>query len=353
MSSYFSVLSGWMIPITRVLEEWQIDLADVLKDCDVKSEDFKDQESRLSAEKMALIIDYCNRKKGRKDFALAIAKAFHPGMFHALGYAMMSSESLKDALYRIARYKRVVSNTCTLNVEERGENIHFVMDIKCYEDSQRPVLTQDCIIAFLGTIVQFARETLKTDYNPLEIHFNWPKPNYDTSFLNDYFKCDIVFDSDELSLVFDEKTLSKQLVGGNPLLTQSHEKILDDYLSRLDKNDVEQLVKNRIYEMLPLGTPSQTEIASQLGMSLRNLQRRLQEKQTSFRDILENTRKKLALEYILQSHLSFSEIGYLVGFSNIGNFNRAFKRWTGVTPGVYRKQQHNIIMESTEPRSTL
>lgn len=344
MSSYFSVVSGWMIPITRALENWNIALSDVMRECDVRQEDFVDQESRLSAEKTALIMDFCNSHAGRHDFAIAIAKAFHPGMFHALGYAMMSSDSLKDAFFRIARYKRVVSNTCTLQVDARGEHMHFIMDIMAYDDSSRPVLSHDCILSFLGTITQFARETLKNDYSPLEVHVNWPKPNYDTSFLNDYFQCDIYFDSDEISLVYDEETLSKQLVGRNPLLTQSHEKLLDEYLSRLDKTDVEQLVRNRIYEMLPLGTPSQSEIASHLGMSLRNLQRRLQERNTSFRDILENTRRKLALEYILQSHLSFSEIGYLVGFSNIGNFNRAFKRWTGVTPGVYRKQQQSSVL---------
>ena len=343
MSSYFSVISGWMIPITRALESWNIELCDVMRECGVRQEDFVDQESRLSAEKTALIMDFCNTHANRHDFSIAIAKAFHPGMFHALGYAMMSSDTLLDAFFRIARYKRVVSNTCTLKLEPRGENMHFLMDVIAYDESGRAVLSHDCIFSFLGTITQFARETLKSDYSPLSVHLNWPKPNYDTQFLNDYFQCEIFFDSDEISLAYDEETLSKQLIGRNPLLTQSHEKLLDEYLSRLDRTDVEQLVRNRIYEMLPLGTPSQSEIASHLGMSLRNLQRRLQERNTSFRDILEHTRRKLALEYILQSHLSFSEIGYLVGFSNIGNFNRAFKRWTGVTPGVYRKQQSSVL----------
>ncbi len=348
MNSYFSVLSGWMIPITRAMDVWGIELNEVIQACDIHQDDFKDHESRISAEKMALIMDYCNKAKGRQDFSIAIAEQFHPSMFHALGYAMLCSDSLKDAFYRIAQYKRVVSNTCTLTVETRAENMHFVMNVKCYEDSHRPVLSQDSVVSFLGTMVQFARETLKSDYSPLAVHLNWPTPNYDTQFLNDFFQCDVIFDSDEISLVYDEATLSKHLVGGNPLLTQSHEKMLDDYLSRLDKNDVEQRVKNRIYEMLPLGTPSQTEIAAKLGMSLRNLQRRLQERETSFRDILEATRKKLALEYIQQNHLSFSEIGYLVGFSNIGNFNRAFKRWTGSTPGAYRKQHNNLIIDNQE-----
>lgn len=345
MSSYFSVLSGWMIPITRAIQGWGIGVQEVIEACDIKPEDFKDQESRLSAEKTTLIVEYCNKMANRKDFAIEVARQFHPGMFHALGYAMMSSDSLKDAFNRLSRYKRVVSNTCNLTVEERDQELHYIMNLYCYEDSQRPVLSHDCVWCFLGTMVQFARETLKSNYSPKQVRVNWSKPAFDLSCFEAFFECQIVFDSDEIALVYDASELSKQLVGSNPLLTQSHEKMLDEYLSRIDKSDVEQLVKNRIYEMLPLGTPSQTEIASQLGMSLRNLQRRLQEKDTSFRDILEGTRRKLALEYIHQNHLSFSEIGYLVGFSNIGNFNRAFKRWTGSTPGAYRKQQHSFVLE--------
>ena len=129
-------------------------------------------------------------------------------------------------------------------------------------------------------------------------------------------------------------------MGDNSLITQSHEKMLNEFLSRLDKNDVVQLVKNSIYEMLPLDTPTQTEIAKHIGMSLRNLQRKLNEQDACYRDLLEQTRKKLALEYISQGHLSLSEVGYLVGFANIGNFNRAFKRWTNFAPGEYRKDKH-------------
>ena len=107
-------------------------------------------------------------------------------------------------------------------------------------------------------------------------------------------------------------------------------------MARIDKNDLTHVIKNKIFELLPLGAPSQTEIAEYLGLSLRNLQRKLQDQGTSYKEILENTRKKLAMNYIIQKHLSLSEIGYLVGFSSVGNFNRAFKRWTNQTPGEFR-----------------
>lgn len=337
MTDHFTVYKGWIIPISKACESWKIDINEAMKHCDVKVSDFSDHESHLSAEKTGRLIDHCNKIAHRKDFSVVVAKNFHPGMFHALGYAMMSSNCLKDAFNRIARYKKIVSNTCTLNVVEGKQSVFLNMEVYCYEDSKRPVLTHSAIESFLGTIVQFTRESLKPDFKPLAIYLNWVKPNHDYQYLEDFFHCKVIYGAKEIAIEFDVHAITTTLIGGNALLIQSHEKMLDEYMTRIDKNDVEQLVKNKVVEMLPLGTPCQSEIANILGMSLRNLQRKLNDQETCYRDILEQTRKKLALEYITQQHLMFSEIGYLVGFSNIGNFNRAFKRWTECTPGEYRK----------------
>lgn len=340
MTDFFSVLSGWLIPIKRAMDEWQIDFNIALADCGIKTSDFKNQESRLSAERVAQLIEYCNRLKGRDDFAITVADNFHPGTFHVLGYAMMASNNLFDAFKRIVRYKKVVSNTCTIKIEENPNICKLVLTPFLYESTNRAVLSQNAIIIFIATLVKFARETSSHNFKPLEVNFNWSNPDQKFQFLTDFFDCPVNFDQSEISFSCETDILKEPLLGGNPLITQSHEKMLNEFLSRIDKNDVVQTVKNNIYEMLPLGTPTQTEIAKLIGMSLRNLQRKLNEQDACYRDLLEETRKKLALEYISQEHLSLSEVGYLVGFSNIGNFNRAFKRWTNCAPGEYRKDKH-------------
>jgi AraC-like DNA-binding protein len=340
MTDYFSVLSGWLIPIKKAMDEWDIDFHSALTECGIKTSDFKHQESRLSAESVAQVIEYCNRLKKRHDFAITVAENFHPGTFHVLGYAMMASNNLYDAFKRIIRYKKVVSNTCSIEIEESPNVYKLVLTPFLYESTNRPVLSHNAIIIFVATLVKFARETSSHSFKPLEVNLNWINTNNKYCFLNNFFDCPVNFAQSEISFSCDAATLKEPLLGGNPLITQSHEKMLNEFLSRLDKNDVVQSVKNSIYEMLPLGTPTQTEIAKHIGMSLRNLQRKLNEQDACYRDLLEQTRKKLALEYISQGHLSLSEVGYLVGFANIGNFNRAFKRWTNFAPGEYRKDKH-------------
>ena len=341
MQDYYSTLNGWMIPFLRAMEAHNIDAALALKECGISQEVIADQESRIAAEKFSHLIEYCNKKLERHDFTILIAEQFHPGMFHALGYAMMSSSTLQGALERIAHYKRVVSNTCKLSNHEESDQLIFEMDIFLYEGTNRPVLPLIAAELFLATIIRFTRDLVALNFTPEKVCFTYPKPNYDVTYLNSFFKCEVEFSSNTTAIIFNLAQAQEKLICGNPLITHSHEKMLDDFMARIDKNDLSHVIKNKIFELLPLGAPSQIDIAQYLGMSLRNLQRKLHDQGTSYKEILESTRKKLAMDYIEQQHLSLSEIGYLVGFSSVGNFNRAFKRWTNQTPGDYRNKPIN------------
>lgn len=345
MQEYYSTLNGWIIPLARAMEAHNIDRTKALKACDISRDVMDNQESRIAAEKLSQLIDYCNKKLARHDFSIEIAEQFHPGTFHALGYAMMSSSTLHDALERIAHYKRVVSNTCKLVNREENELFIFEMDIFTYETTNRPVLSLLTVETFLATITRLSRELVSLDFNPEKVCFSYAKPNYDVQYLNDYFGCEVEFDSDKSAIIFNLAQTKEKLIGGNPLITQSHEQMLNEFMARIDKNDLTHVIRNKIFEMLPLGAPSQTEIAEHLGMSLRNLQRKLNEQGTNYKEILEQLRKKLAMDYIMQHHLSLSEIGYLIGFSSVGNFNRAFKRWTDQTPGDYRQSQSSHFQQ--------
>ena len=318
VQNYYSTLTGWMIPTSKAMDAHNIDIAAALKECDISQDVMADQESRIAAEKLTQLIHYCNTKLARHDFSILIAEQFHPGMFHALGYAMMSSNTLQDALQRIAHYKRVVSNTCKLvNYEKNGQFV-FEMQIITYDTTNRPVLSLVTVETFLATIIRFSRELVTLDFSPEKICFAYAQPDHDVSYLEDFFNCEIEFSSDKTAIYFDLEQTQEKLMCGNPLITQSHEKMLDEFMVRVDKNDLTHVIKNKIFELLPLGAPSQTDIADYLGMSLRNLQRKLHDQGTSYKEILENTRKKLAMDYIVQQHLSLSEIGYLVGFSSVG-----------------------------------
>lgn len=339
MPNYYSTLSGWLIPFSRAMESNGLNFEAECAECQISLTDLNNLESRLAADKLATLMRHCNKKLGRRDFATEVAKHFHPSMFHALGYAMMSSSSLHDALERLARYKRVVSNTCTIEMTEQDNNLLFEMHIDNYPDSKRPVLETCLVETFLATIVTFSRELVGSKMAPKVVKLKAAKPDIDDEYLEAFFNCGVEYGCESNSLTFSREAADTKLMVGNTIITQIHEKVLDELLNRIDKNDLIYLVKTIIYRELPMGAPSQSDIAKQLGMSLRNLQRKLVDKGTTYKDLLDTTRKKLALDYIRQQHISFSETGYLVGFASVSNFNRAFKRWTNKTPTEYRSSE--------------
>lgn len=337
MADYYSTLSGWIIPFSRAMDACDIDVDKAFSVCGIDANAVKDPEARIGTQRFVELLDYCNDLREVNDFSIQVGQYFHPGMFHALGYAMMTSNTLKDALARIVTYKRVVSNACTLDLDETQEHLVLKMMVSTFETTGRKVLSREATETFLAIVVQFTRELLGVNFHPKRVIIGYEQPQHGTKYLNQFFECDVEFGDGDSYLYFEKVHAEEYLCVANPMINGIHEKMLTDFLSRIDRHDLTYVIKNKIYEILPLGAPSQQEIADKLGMSLRNLQRKLQEQDTCYKTILEDTRKSLTLDYIKQAHLSLSEIGYLVGFSSVGNFNRAFKRWTNLTPGEYRR----------------
>jgi len=337
MEEGYTLLSGWMISIKRAMALFDIDFEEACQKFNINSSAFNNPESRTTVKNTTKMLNYVNTELNRHDFCIAVANQFHPNIFHVLGYAMVSSESLQAALQCLANYKKVVSNTCKLTILEKSNQLLICMDLFCYKNTASPVLSYVGVELFISTIIKFSRELAGENIAPLKVLFSFPEPSYSTRYLNDYFKCDVEFGAKKTTIIFDLKTTQKTVIAPNPLVTQMHKKILEDFMSRIDRHDLKQLVKSTIFDLLPTGKASQQVVAEILGFSLRNMQRKLHEQGTSYQEVLEKTRKELTLGYIKQFHLTFTEISYLVGFSYTANFNRAFKKWTGKSPSAYRK----------------
>ena len=76
-------------------------------------------------------------------------------------------------------------------------------------------------------------------------------------------------------------------------------------------------------------------------MSVRNLQLKLKDEKTSFRKLFDEAGKKIAIGYLKDEDASICEIALLLGFAEQSAFHHAFKRWTGETPGEYRRRLVN------------
>ena len=148
--------------------------------------------------------------------------------------------------------------------------------------------------------------------------------------------CPVLFEQASLGLRFDLVTMRRPLSGASRELAQHNDRIVMSYLAKLDQDDIVNRVRAEIVTGLSCGSFGRTAIAASVHMSASTLQAKLSRAGMSFQQLLDETRHELALGYIEQSRLSITEIAFMLGFSDLSNFIRAFKRWTGKSPTRFR-----------------
>ena len=139
-------------------------------------------------------------------------------------------------------------------------------------------------------------------------------------------------------MLLSHQSLSDPNVLGDEGITRFLVSHLDRELAEIDDTPALQTrTKGEIARALSEGLPKMADIARRLGLSARSFHRRLAEQGLSFKTLTEETRREIATAMLQEESYSLSEIAFLTGYSEQSAFNRAFKRWMGVTPAAYRK----------------
>ena len=272
-------------------------------------------------------------RSGDPAISLAQHQVARPASFDVVGYAMMSCADLRSAFERLIRYMLILSDALTMTMmEERGG-----VRVTCVlSGGERPVPRQRIEFIFV-TVIGFCGWISGRDVRPLAIDFVYPAPK-DAAPYAAAFRCPVAFNTSSNSILFDRADMAAPLPTFNPTLAELHERFAGDYLRHFDHAQTSYRAREVIIRKLPDGEPRRDEIASELRLSERTLQRRLQEEATSFVQLLDDTRRELAEQYLGRLQLSLAQAAYLLGFADQRSFFRACKRWFKVSPGQYRSR---------------
>lgn len=327
---YTSIASS-TLSIWRALESYGLDPAPVFERAGLDPRKLHDPNARYRDRSIYRLWRIALDKTRDPYLGFRVASFWHPSAAHALGYAWLASATLKDALERTVRYFRVVTDKERLRLDETPEEFRLVVENPAVD---YPTAHEDLDASF-AALVQLCRLCLGESFRPRRVTMRRPEPADPAPFA-EHFRAPVQFSGNEDSMSFDKADALTALPTANAEVARANEKIVQDYLARFDRSSVAMQVRARLTEQLSSGHATQESVAVALHMSLRSLQRRLKEEGTSYKDLLEETRRELASHYMAESHLSINEITYLLGFSEPSNFSRAFKRWTGKSPSAYR-----------------
>jgi AraC-like DNA-binding protein len=315
----------------KLLEEYGHDPAPLFHDVGLNPNLYNNPDARMSYE----IADNLWRKTSDliddPCFGLRAVKHWHPSLYGALGYAWLASSSLRTGFNRFDRYVHIVSEFLDFQLEETNKGFlvtfipkPFIMDIPGRAD------------ATLAIFIRMCRINAGEEFNPLQVTLAHEEHSCSGQHFA-YFRCPIEFNADTYSFTLPLETMDKQLDGSNPQLALLNDQLMIRALAKLSRDNIEQRVKASIIEQLPSGDVSQEKVADALHMSVRNLQRKLKNMNTTFRELLDEIRSDLAKKYVTTSEANINEITFLLGFSESSSFSRAYKRWHGLTPSEARK----------------
>ena len=172
---------------------------------------------------------------------------------------------------------------------------------------------------------------------PLEVHFTHQLEAATPEHFR-VFCAPIMFGCPVNAFVIESDFLKREVPAADPRLYR----ILKRYLGRvlnemLREDDLVAAVRLAVGEAIRDEEPKLSRAAKKIGMSPRRLQRRLKEYGLDFKKLVDDTRRRSALQYIKEEKDTLTQIAFMLGYSNVSAFNRAFKRWTGTAPLEYRR----------------
>lgn len=330
MTKKNSTLTSFTAAIARAVDTYNIDSEALFKQVDLDIEAMKNPNARYWNEDINRLLLFARETSQESGFGLTVARYVAPTTLHALGFSLLASESLLAAFLRLVRYYRIVNDAVIIDLDKTKNDFRLIVDFANHEE-----VSAEFIDATMATLVSICRWLHGTDFVPDQLYLNRPRPENETAFI-DYFNCNVEFSSPQNILLINKATVNTELATGNAELAYQNDKIVSDYLARFDSSRLSERVRTIFIERLVTGKFSEEQIAEQLNLSLRSLQRRLRDEQTSYQQLLDETRLELSLQYINRTSLSVAQIAPLLGFSDSSNFNRAFKRWLGISPNKYR-----------------
>lgn len=261
--------------------------------------------------------------------------------------AAVCSQSFRDALQRVARYKEL---TCPeeIRVHTRCDEAAVEFYFLQADEAEPEVLVDLC----LSWILCLGRRGTDVQIKPLRVELTRPVRNREL--IETHFGCPVRFKAGRNAIVFCDIDLDRPFVTHNAeLLAATGAQLESELHTRNSNSNVGDEVKNTLKRSLAGKRPKLQHVARELRMSARTLQRRLTDAGITFQTLVEDARRELARHYLKQGSIELNETAYLLGYENANSFFRAFHLWEGIPPGEWRAQHRMTPGEASAYRASV
>ena len=330
-----STIGSWAGTIIRALQAQGLDGEGLARAAGLDPALLRDPDARVARDALTRLWRLAVEAAGDPCFGLTAIRFAAPTSFHALGYAVLASATLGEALERVVRYRRLIGDVVALRLTHSETRSRFVIDVSAAPGA----VPFEAVDAFAAGIVLQARVLRgERGFNPTAVSFERPPPPAIQPFRR-VFRAPLAFSQPQTWLEFHRADLETPLPAANAELARQNDEAISRYLARLENAGVSSRVRRALLDTLPNGAAAKSAIARRLGMSPRTLQRHLAGEGTTFKELVADARMQLARDYLEERRVPVTEIAFVLGFADVSAFSRAFKRWTGQSPRAYAQKR--------------
>jgi AraC-like DNA-binding protein len=323
--------------LARGLEEHNVSVSAVLRHARLPQDTFDQARILVSTEELFALWDAVGVVSRDAAIGLKLGTETRTERFHPSGLAALSTENFRAAMDHIARYKQL---TCPEEVIQEVDDDEWRIRFRWTHavDHEPPALIDMCF----AWLLSIGRHGSGTRVSPVRVEFVGDRSQKKT--FEKHFGCQIACGVSENAIVFRAADASLPFITRNAeLLDMLAPQFEKELATNRTPGSFLDLARGAIQQRLTGNRPSIDDIARDLHMSGRSLQRRLQEAGTSYQRLLDDARHRMARYYLGNSVLELNETAYLLGYEDSNSFTRAFRGWEGVPPGTWRESRRETM----------
>lgn len=326
-ATHFIVQPGWRL----LIRDMGINPDHVLRLAGLPADLFSRKEASITTLQYFRLYQALEDVAGTATLPLKLGQAITVEAFDPPIFASLCSPNLNIALQRLSAFKKLIG-PMTLTVDVGSARTSVTVD--CYKnDGPIPKSLAATELVFITQLIRLGTRYCMVPQEVVLPELPDPIESYTS-----YFGVE-PSNGTLIRLSFSRQDGIRPFLTANESMWAFFEAGLRKRLSELDSTaETSARVKAVLLEGLPAGQVTIELVAKRLAVSRRTLQRQLSEESTSFTDILNATRLQLAQHYLNRPTIAQGEIAFLLGFQDVNSFIRAFKVWTGITPGAYRQE---------------
>src|SRR5882724_615685 len=263
---------------------------------------------------------------------LHFGEHYNPKNIGPLIYVALNSPTIGAGFENVERYLKVHNEAAKWFTTTEGGRAYIRYELADLGIEDTRQYNEASMTIALSTLRMMAG----SDWTPQEVQFAHPPPHRTSEHVR-IFTAPVLFGCATNAFVIEREFLDRQVPAADPRLYRILKQYLDRVLDEMPREDeLLASVRRAFAESMRDGDPTLARVARKLAVSPRTLQRQLKEYGIEFKKLAEDTRGRFALTYLRDSKHTLTEVAFLVGYSDVSAFNRAFKRWTGKTPLHYR-----------------